>query len=502
MVSLSSRSAPCFAPCCSWRHSCARSPHDASAAASVRRGDAGRDADPVVRRPADRQPGDARERRRRTAATRSRWPDGVLRQRAAPPLHVRVDRPDREPDRRRARSASDERDELLVAAPAASASSRCRPSEQRSTTQAVRRLGRACAHPVPLGEGERRRLDRRDRPPAARGTRSPAAAPGRPRPEGQGDDGHRGVLDARPGQRGRAGATSASSRAVARGRRGEHHRVRVQHLLGSRVGPTTRDQPPVGPAAQVAGRWRRCARWRRRRPRAPRAAGPRRRGCRRTPGRVGTRRCHCGGGSARQRAVAIEQGDQLGYGGAGGDLAGVPGVHPAQQRLDQPVDHLVTEPLLDQVADARVAVAEGRRRQHRVQLRPRTPLFRQHVLEAVRSTGTPIRVRGIGRPLTTLPKNVHPVVQHDRGEAPDLLNVSTRTSAPRSDTDGSTRGFVSWRLIGRSRPPGDDDPVVRLIGREFAGTVARLEVSEPSSTSPDWYDRRPFPGPIAERRNA
>ena len=66
----------------------ARSVAATLAAASCGRGDAGRDPDPVVRRAADREPGQPRPARARTEATRSRWPTAYCGQRATPPLHV------------------------------------------------------------------------------------------------------------------------------------------------------------------------------------------------------------------------------------------------------------------------------------------------------------------------------------------------------------------------------------------------------------------------------
>ena len=57
------------------------------------------------------------------------------------------------------------------------------------------------------------------------------------------------------------------------------------------------------------------------------------------------------------------------------------GVDAAEQRLHEPVDDLLAESLLDEVADADVAVAEVGRRQHRVHRRTREALRRDHPVE-------------------------------------------------------------------------------------------------------------------------
>ena len=129
--------------------------------------------DPVVRRPADRQP-----RQPRDGLPDPGDPvevaDGVLRQPAAPALHLGVDRGAVSPVAS-ARSAQRDGDELVVgrlergllAVPAEGG-----PQEQHVAPSA--RAGRA--DPRPLRERERRRLDRR---PSTGGTRKPELA--RPR---------------------------------------------------------------------------------------------------------------------------------------------------------------------------------------------------------------------------------------------------------------------------------------------------------------------------------
>ena len=364
------------------------------AAASCRGGDAGRDADAVVRRAADREarqplqlargPGDPVE-----------VADGVLRQRAAPPLHVRVDRPDREPDRvARGRasasstSSSSVRWSGLLLAVAA----------ERAAQQDHRVLGgrTRLADPVPLGEGERRRLDR-----TSVDRRHQEAGAGRPR--GTPRAGKASVTMAieaysiRASSSAAAGATSLSSRA--RGPAGVARTTAsaCDHL---RVPGRADDEAPAtpGPAGEVADRGagadRRAATRATSSVGQPTHSAPR-------PAKTGAA-VESGGGVAAAAACVserscVEQRHELGHGGPGGDLAGVAGVHPAEQRLHQPVDDLLAEPLLDEVADADVAVAELGRRQHRVQRRPGQPLRRQHVRRApCRSSGTPISVRGIG----------------------------------------------------------------------------------------------------------
>ena len=120
------------------------------------RGDHGRDPDPVVRRTAHRQPGHLGHGRP-DPGDPVEVADGVLRQPAAPPLHVGVDRAPRSArPRRRGRPAT---------AATSSSSVRCSdgllavPAERGAQVHEAG-LGARPPHPVPLGERERRGLDR------------------------------------------------------------------------------------------------------------------------------------------------------------------------------------------------------------------------------------------------------------------------------------------------------------------------------------------------------
>ena len=322
--------------------------------------------------------------------------DGVLRQRAAPPLDVRVDRAaPTARSRRRGRPA-----------PAATSSSSetwsgcllAVPAERAAHHQQRRRPPRRRAHPVPLGEGERRGLDRALRPPAAPGSPTPTVAREVARAEGQRDDRHRGVLDPRPAQRPRPAPRRTAAGRSARAGRGQHHRVGVQHLAASCVEPDHEVQPPSAGAGQLADGRRRCGPRTRRRPRPRRAAGRARRPARRTPGTS-----EAGAAAPRRRPASASRSRSssattCGHGGPRGDLAGVAGVHPAEQRLDQPVDDLAAEPLLDQPADADVlAVERGWAAAPAPGATRARPGSETHaaVGERPRSVGTPIRVRGM-----------------------------------------------------------------------------------------------------------
>ena len=351
------------------------------------------------RRPRGRRPAATAARMRRT---RSRCPTAYCG--SAPPHRWTCASTGRhrEPDRRRrGRPAPARRARRRWRC--STCSSRCRPIEQRITSTSSASPGGA--DPVPLGEGERRGLHRRARPPAAPGSPEPGGVGEVAGPERQRDDRHRGVLDRAPAPAAASGATSASSRAARRGRGGEHHRVGVQHL-----GVPRRARPPGSsrPRRRGPGRARspRCAR------RGPAAAAtapgswPSPRRARRTPGR----RTVCGSAAAAARIIERSRSQQrhdLRHRGAGGDLAGVAGVDPAEQRLHEPVDDLAAEPLLDQPADADVLAVEPGGRQRRAPARPgpgpaaeSTPLS----ASARASAGTPIRVRGIGRSRAARPQ--------------------------------------------------------------------------------------------------
>ena len=316
-------------------------------------GDAGRDPDPVVRRTADREAAAAappprgswrpgRGGRRRTAA-------GAPPHRCTCASTGRTAEPDRVGEvgqRERDQLVVGALEQLLLAVPAE------RAAQQHDV---VGLPGRA--DPVPLGERERRGLDRRARRPAAPGTPSPAVVGEVAGPERQRDDGHRGVLD--PGQlQGGVRRPRRTSSRAGRPRPGWRAPRRRRAAPRRRASsPTTRFQPPSAARA----RSRTVAPVRTSSPAAATTAAgscpmpadqPRED---RDVGRPAAVAC---GGRPHHRAVPVEQRHDLRHRGAGGDLAGVAGVHPAEQRLHEPVDDLAAEPLLDQPADADVLAVE------------------------------------------------------------------------------------------------------------------------------------------------
>ncbi len=165
----------------------------------------GRDAHPVVRRPADREAGDARRRRRGSGRPGRGGPTAYCG--SPPPQRCTwVSTGGAASPTASARSASDQAtsssslrlqgDRLAVAAQRGAQVHHVPPSGRRTP-------GRR-AHPVPLGEGERRRLDPAAVDRRAPGSRSRSVQRGHAGEvggaEGQGDHGDRGVLD--PGQLG------------------------------------------------------------------------------------------------------------------------------------------------------------------------------------------------------------------------------------------------------------------------------------------------------------
>ena len=176
----------------------------------------------------------------------------------------------------------------------------------------------------------------------------------------------------------RPGATSPSSRAVGAAGCGEHDGVGLDDLR--LPGRADGQAEATGRALERRARWRRCG------PRTPRS----RRG-RGQPADAADqagedrRRRGDGGGiaaaAARQRAVLAQQATTWGAGG-GGQLVGVAGVHPAEQRLDEPVDDLVAEPRpsssatdtssgAERAAPSRAVRARARRRRARRSRRAR-----------------------------------------------------------------------------------------------------------------------------------
>ena len=191
-------------------------------------GDAGRDADPVVRRAADREPGHRGRPRARIRPTRSRWPTAYC---GSPPPQ-RVTRASTgaapTPEQRRAGRPSD--------AATSSSSSRCSgcssPVPAHRGAQRRRRSARpGLAAPLPLGRGEGRGLDRPAVDRRHQEARSPSSAGTRPRRKarvtiaieaysiaGQLERPHRAPRRPAAGRRARAGTASDDGVGVERAR--------------------------------------------------------------------------------------------------------------------------------------------------------------------------------------------------------------------------------------------------------------------------------------------
>ena len=249
-------------------------------------------------------------------------------------------------------------------------------------------LGARLAHPAPLGEGERRRLDRpavhrrHQEPRGVVESRRTAVAA-----EGEGDHGHRGVLDL--GQLGGGRRRDPGEQPGASARPGWPARRRPPRSARARRSgrPPARTRSRCAPAR---GRWRRA-----RTSTRPASASASRASPPGSPAKTGTST----GRQLARRAAArgAARRHQLRHGRPRREPPGVAGVHPAEQRLDQPVHDLVAEPAGDQVADRDVLV-DGDARAARPATRASpssdsTPAARS----SARSSGTPISERGSGR---------------------------------------------------------------------------------------------------------
>ena len=241
------------------------------------RGDDGRDPDAVVRRPAEREPGHVGDRGA-DPGDPVEVADGVLRQPAAPPLHVGVDRAPRRCPAASARSASDSGDQLLVGALQRRPPRRAGPSE-------VRRWTSPCSAPASRTQPHlaNENVEALIARPSTGGTRnpeessSPATSSAR---NAKRDHDHRGVLD--PGQLGGGHRRDLGEQPGGRrGRRGRARRRPPRSAPGRSSGrPRPRSRPRCGPARAPS---RRCAR-RRSRPARLGQPGHARRAARRRPG--------------------------------------------------------------------------------------------------------------------------------------------------------------------------------------------------------------------------
>ncbi len=360
-----------------------------------------------------------------------------------------------------------------------SCSSRCRPIEQRITSTPSGLAGGA--DPVPLGEGERRRLDR---PPSTGGTRKPdPCVSGKSRARKASVTIAIEAYSIRASSSAASGTTSASSRPVARGRGGEHHRVGVQHL--GVPGRADHEVPAaVGRARQVAHGGAGAHVEARRGDdglRQPADAADQAREHR----HVGRLLQDLGRGP-HHRPVPVEQRHDLGHGGARRDLAGVAGVHPAEQRLHQPVDDLAAEALLDQPADADVLAVEAGGRQPALERDPGQPEAERTPLSASArvSAGTPISVRGIGR---SRPR--------DQRFAVVVAGCTIRSPSPAARASATASGR---RLSIASAPTSTVTPPTSAQGELAADGSERPPAPRPRRPAP--YAGPPPPRPARRCR--
>ena len=234
-----------------------------------------------------------------------------------------------------------------------------RPIEARSTSAAPGRQVR------PLHRRHRHRLDRPRRPVRAalpRPDEHPGAlaevGPGR---HGEGDDGAGGQLDAR-GRPGGVRGDVGEQAPQARGGHGEHHRVGVVDLLARR--PRHGDAPAVGGAGEAGDRPRHPHLGaggdgeRGRQVGEPGAQGAEDRGGRGALGRRGGQGVR--GGGAQRGGAPVERGGERGHGRPHPERVRAPRVDAAEQRVDEPVGHLVAEARPHQPAHRVVPVPRDR----------------------------------------------------------------------------------------------------------------------------------------------
>ncbi len=310
--------------------------------------------------------------------------------------------------------------------------------------------------------------------PSTGGTRKPepATAGKFARREGQGDDRHRGVLQSRQFQRRqRGGVAEQASRGPGRG--GEDDGVGLHHLWLLR-----RADHQVPPAPRRRARSRTVAPVRTRAPLAATTAA----GSRPTPPRMPAKTgAESSGLASRLPPPAsgsgpLEQRDQLGYGGPSGDLAGVPGVDASEEWLDEPVDDLLAEAFLHEVADADVpsprSVA-GRTESRAARARPfadSTPSTEW------RSSGTPMSVRGIG----TSPPRFHRLAEVVAG----WTMSSARPTSRARPTASGRRLSIASAPTSTTTPPTSSTRRLPPIRGEASSTVTRAVGSSGSTGTP------------------
>jgi hypothetical protein len=185
-----------------------------------------------------------------------------------------------------------------------------------------------------------------------------------------------------------------------------------------------------------------------------------------------------------EQGTPLEQRDELGHGGARGELARAAGVHPAEQRLHEPVDDLVPQPGGDQVSDGDVPV-DLRRRQVALRADPGQPLAGEHarVRELVevqrdahqrprqraegaagpdpRGRGGRVldrKVEGAGQRNTLRTPVQHRLGAHIDGHAGDR-STPQLAAGPRRALEDEDLGTGRRQVVGRGQPrdPSPDD---------------------------------------------
>ena len=369
--------------------------------------------------------------------------DGVLRQRRRPTAA----RARRRGGQRAAERLAEVGEATATSSSSArwrAASSRCRPTEvRRSTTSSAPR--RTQAH-LP-----KENVDALIVRPSTGGTRKPepgSVVDARAR-HGQRDHRHRGVLDRRRARRRRRRGDVASSRAAGAAGMASDDRVRLDHL--GRPRPSRRRAASRSPCAAARGRAHRCAASRHvgdlvgdepgQAPTPPRRPGEQRRGAVRAAGR-GCR----GARRGRPGSAAVAARPELRHGRPRGQPPGVAGVHPAEQRLDEPVDDLVAEPGRDLVADRDVLV-ERRRRGQGSRARSRATSRGEHPARPSSRVGGHAhqRARGSGR---RAPRVQTEADGRRRGDQSSAAPTRARGRRPRAAGRASPRHR-------RRRVPGD-----------------------------------------------
>ena len=164
---------------------------------------------------------------------------------------------------------------------------------------------------------------------------------------------------------------------------------------------------------------------------------------------------------------------------------GVAGVHPAEQRLDQPVDHLVAEPAGDQVAD-RDVVAD--RAPGLLVLDPGQALLGQHARTRAARRGRAARpsasaaaaaARRGSRSATTAPRGARPPA---RARGPGRRPRAAGSASPRR----RRRRATPPTSARRSLPPASGAASSTVTSSPRRQEVRR---GQPGDPAPDHHDR-------------